>query len=98
VPSNEEIVQRVIQKLTEKTGGMHPCPVCGHAAWTVGNQYVVISLSPQPTEIHMGGPVYPTIAIICSNCGNTHLINMLILGFSQEELKSMGFTVDVTAK
>jgi len=90
--SNEEIVQRIIQKLSDKTGPMRPCSLCGHAAWTVGNQYVVVSLSPQPTQSRLGGPVYPTIGVICSHCGNTHLLNLLILGFSSEELKSMGFT------
>lgn len=94
IVSNQEIIQRIIQKLTEKTGGMHPCPICGHATWQVGNLYAVLALSKHPTEIQLSGPVHPMIPLICSHCGNTHQINLLVLGFSTEELKSMGLTAD----
>jgi hypothetical protein len=91
---NQEIFERIIQKLTEKTGSMHPCPICGQTAWQVGNLYVVQALSPRPTELKIGGPVYPMIPLICSHCGNTHQMNLLVLGFGEEELKSMGLTSD----
>lgn len=91
--TNEEIQQRIIKALEDKIG-VPKCPLCGKDAWSVGNSYIVISLSPHPSQVHMGGPVYPTIPVTCQHCGNTHLLNLLILGFKQEELDSLRFTED----
>jgi hypothetical protein len=88
--TNEEIIQRIFKKLNEKAGNPHPCPVCGHVAWKVDCLYATLPLSPNPLEISLAGRIQPLIPLICAHCGNTQLINLLILGFSQEDLKLMG--------
>ena len=32
---------------------------------------------------------YPLIALICNNCGDTQFINLIILGFREDELEGM---------
>ena len=93
MPSNQEITQRIIDYLSAKSPGP-ACPICQKNVWTVGDGYVVLPISPHPTEMHMGGKVYPLVAITCSNCGNTQLINLIKLGFKLEEFQDLRFSED----
>jgi predicted nucleic-acid-binding Zn-ribbon protein len=93
--SNVQAIQsRIISFLTIKLGTTPKCPLCGNTEWTVNDHYFALSLSSHPSQLQLNGPMQPTIPIICSNCGNTHLINLLVLGFKQEELDSLRFIAD----
>jgi len=92
--SNEEITQRIIEALKAKMG-IPKCPLCGNNSWKVEGGYIVLPLSPNPTQVIIGGTVYPIIPIFCGHCGNTQLINLLTLGFNSEDFKSMEFTENV---
>lgn len=56
------------------------CLLCGANAWAI-NGYVTLTMSNVPTEqVIGGGVVLPSAAVICRNCGNTHIINLVIAG------------------
>ena len=40
----------------------------------------MLPIQPSGGEIPIGGPSVPCVGIICENCGNSHLINMHVLG------------------
>ena len=41
----------------------------------------------------IGGQAFPLVPLICTNCGNTHLLNLFVLGFSREDQKQMSYFV-----
>ena len=94
MPSNQEIQQRIINALSAKAPAP-PCPICKNNVWTVGDGYVVLPVSPHPTQIQMGGKVYPLVAVTCSNCGNTQLINLITLGFKPEDFQNLKVSENV---
>jgi hypothetical protein len=94
VTDKEEITQRIIKRLTEKTGRARPCAVCGHESWTVEQHFIQLSVTDNPLAVTLGGSGFPLQPIICQHCGNTQLINLLILGFSLEELKTLTYPND----
>ena len=90
-----KVLNRIIGKIASK-GQPRKCAMCGVTAWTVG-QYVTLqaanhALGPAvpwvpPYGSHTAN--YPCVAVYCSNCGNTHLVNLLVLGFTEQELQSL---------
>jgi predicted nucleic-acid-binding Zn-ribbon protein len=96
MPTNEEIINRIISALQEKVGNHQiVCPICGNQSWTVNNRYVVLTLSEYPTQIALGGEIMPLIPMNCTKCGNTHLLNILVLGFKKEDFESLRFSKNV---
>lgn len=69
--------ERLIQHLQEKWEAQ-PCPMCGARQWNVQDK------SFELREFHSGdfvvgsSSVIPVIPVICSDCGNTILVNSLI--------------------
>ena len=55
------------------------CPMCGHRAW-IPNAYSNLSLSPRPKGLVVGGTTLPSLAMVCSNCGYTALLNAIMAG------------------
>ena len=93
--TDKEIQERIIKALEAKMGKAAPkCPICGHNHWSVGNRYVVLSVSKNPKQVTIGGENYPLIPLVCSNCGNTHLLNLLTLGFTSADWDSLRFSGD----
>lgn len=83
--SAQAIRQRIIAKMALKGVGSRPCPLCGHLEWNLGS-YVPLSISPSPTDVNLGGKLYPSVTLFCRNCGNTHIINLFNLGFTEQEI------------
>jgi hypothetical protein len=83
MPKNEEIINRIISALTEKVG---------NDSWTVNTWYVALTLSEYPNRAVFGREIMPLIPVSCTKCGNTHFINILILGFNKEELETLRFS------
>jgi hypothetical protein len=90
---NSEITKRVIDALKVKIS-TPKCPLCGYNTWKVEASYIILPLSLDPTQSMVGGKEYPMIPMYCGHCGNTHLINLLTLGFTSEDIKSMVYTDD----
>lgn len=82
---NTEVQNRIISAIKEKTGGLKPCSLCGNSNWNVEPSYVVLPVTRDPRQFTIGEGHYPLMAIGCSKCGNTHLLNLLTLGFTDLE-------------
>ncbi len=93
--TNEEIEARVIAKISGKMKSLKPtqdfiCALCGATSWSVSPGYFTISLSDDPMTITLGGGrAVPTVVVTCKNCGNTHLVSLLALGFTEAELATL---------
>lgn len=89
----QAVASRIIAKMKAK-GTTKPCVLCGVNSWIVG-QYVTLNVSPRPggaaTPWGQIGPskTYPTVCVFCGNCGNTQLLNLLVLGFEEHELSEL---------
>jgi hypothetical protein len=69
---------KLIEFLNQKWSG-RPCPQCHVANWQVQDSaYQLMQFS--GGGIVIGGPVLPVVPVICGNCGNTILVNALMLG------------------
>ena len=97
--SKDEVGSRVLAAIQAKTGGQKACVLCGHVQWTVNTAFSPIQVGSSPTEATFAsGKAMPTVAMICTHCGNTHLLNLLVLGFSEAELPSLKIDEDGPAK
>ena len=73
----------LIQHLNTKWKNQ-PCPLCGTRQWNVQDKTFELR------EFHGGnlvlgsGPIIPIIPVICTNCGNTVLVNPLVAGIKME--------------
>jgi hypothetical protein len=79
----QEILDEIAERLNQR-GVRGNCPLCGQIQWIVG-AYAPLSASNSPAKLTLGGPVYPLISVFCGNCGNTHLVNLLTLGFTDDD-------------
>jgi hypothetical protein len=60
-----------------------PCPYCGTAAWHVGTpQYIDVGFGHGEPGFSTMSPTFP---VMCSNCGNTVLINAVLAGLVEPE-------------
>lgn len=53
------------------------CPMCGHRQW-IPNAYAPVALSPRPVGMTLGGTMLPSMAMVCSNCGFTAFLNVIV--------------------
>ena len=71
----------IIARIAERSGGrVGPCSVCHAQQFTLTDGYVLLSISETPNSFQLGGKHLPSVALVCTNCGNTLLINLLPLG------------------
>lgn len=92
-PRIKAVQDRIIQALSERGGANPQCPICRKKSWMVGN---FVPLPVSPTPLPAGGVIiypnsYPCVALICRVCGNTQLINLYLLGFTEEDQRTMGY-------
>jgi hypothetical protein len=76
-PQKKEILAKILEKTKGQLG---VCPICRNPQWTLNDG--IVSLIVQENVHHMviGGPTLPCVSMTCVNCGNTQLLNLLILG------------------
>lgn len=69
---------KLINSLNKKWHGSR-CPYCQNNQWTVDTAiFTPIEVS-ENKGMKLGGRFQPLIAVSCNNCGNTVLVNGLIL-------------------
>jgi hypothetical protein len=81
--------KRLTELWTKKIGATRTCSVCGTNKWNFSGGFINLTLSKNPKSTLLGGPGLPLVPLSCANCGNTHFLNLLILGVTQEELDSL---------
>lgn len=71
--NNEKVLNELIDKWDNK-----PCPFCG-GNWIVSNKIFKISEYKNESLINLDNLIQPVVPITCDNCGNTVLVNPLVL-------------------
>lgn len=71
--------QKLIANLQSKWGS-RSCPMCGKGPWSVQDSVFQLMEFKEGVGLVLGGPIIPVIPVICSNCGNTVLVNAVIGG------------------
>lgn len=84
--SRQEILDKITAAINEKTGGQKPCVVCGQTKWIVVDKFVVLTVGNDPVQLRIGGETMPLVPVVCTICGNTNLMNLMVLGFSDLSL------------
>lgn len=56
------------------------CNLCRTTSWTLADGFVSVGIQNDLSSFQIGGPSLPCVALICNNCGNTCLINVMSLG------------------
>ena len=79
-PEDQAAIERAIQAAVPD---LRACPFCGkRAGYTLADGFVFLSTKRRPEAIG-GGQSLPSIALICRKCGNTMLLNAVVLGLHQ---------------
>jgi hypothetical protein len=66
-PDADRLLDGAIAWIRQKWGEERPCPYCGDSMWEVGMPF---ELAQAPS-----GAMALAFPVICSNCGNTTLVN-----------------------
>lgn len=92
--NDEEVMKRILEAVQAKLGQHDArCSLCGHNQWAIGSRFVVLSASKSPRGMVLGGGEgFPLVPIICQHCGNAHLLNLLVLGFTEKDFDSLGYS------
>jgi len=77
---NSEQLQKLVIQAIEKKMPDAVCPLCKSPDWNV---QLGTSFLPLKTEAGYSSSwnqnALPVVALICGNCGNTHLLNLFVL-------------------
>lgn len=68
----KEKVDNLIKKLQP-----HICPLCHKGQWIVSDTIFYLNEFNKGGVV-IGGPSYPVLPLVCSECGNTIFINAII--------------------
>lgn len=77
--NRQNLINTINQRWSTKN-----CPMCGANNWTIGEDVVTMVRVDENNSIQLGGKITPVVPMICSNCGNTLLINPLVIQCSEE--------------
>ncbi|MDO8567794.1 MAG: hypothetical protein Q7R57_03665 [Dehalococcoidales bacterium] len=86
---SEEQKQKIIDALTSH-GVNLPCPRCGSCKFSLLDGYFNQTLQTELTGgLTLGGPVLPSFAVVCNQCGfmSQHALGVLGLMSAKEEAK-----------
>jgi hypothetical protein len=82
--------RRVLEAVTEAIGNFRPCAVCNTKKWTIDHSIVPLAAQDHLEGLDRASKILPCVALTCTRCGNTHLLNMITLGRKDllDELKA----------
>lgn len=84
----EEDAEKIFTHLKDKWGNEKQCPMCGADNWVFGSKMVELREYRGGDLIIGNTVVFPLVPIICTNCGNTFLLNAFIIGILERIGKS----------
>lgn len=59
------------------------CPLCQHKEWTLDSEAFAFIVSQDDLKnIKLAGRGWPSLVMVCRHCGNTHLLNLAVLGLT----------------
>lgn len=85
----DEIIKKIEEAIKRKSGEtIFKCPVCTNNQFSLAGGFTTDFLTDKiQGGLIIGGPVLPSIPIVCTNCGNTFFLNAKILGITEEDSK-----------
>jgi hypothetical protein len=73
--------RQIAENIARKAPTIGACFLCGTRQWQLGDGIVNLMLSDQAgDELVSSGRVLPSIPLLCTNCGNTVLLNVFTIG------------------
>ncbi len=83
----DEIAKKINEIIKKKRGETDfKCPVCTNDKFSLAggftNDFLMDNIG---GGLIVGGPVLPSVPIVCTNCGNTFFLNTRVLGIDLEE-------------
>lgn len=90
MPFTEDEKQKILATIKAQVPKIGNCPVCGNSNWTLADGYIQLPVQDKLGSVVLGGPVLPCVAIVCTNCGNTVLLNVFALGLKDMLEKKPG--------
>jgi hypothetical protein len=77
-----EAQAKVLAALNQR-GAPHNCPLCHQSnRWAFADAFYFMVAQDGLPNVSLGGRGMPCAALVCSNCGNTQFINLLVLGLA----------------
>ena len=80
--------------INSKSALIGKCPVCTQRSWTVLEHFVELPIYRGGGVMVAGGATYPNIGLVCTNCGNTQLMNAALSGILSENSTADKATVN----
>ena len=77
---NEEQKAKFKQHIEQKASLLGKCPLCSHRSWTLLNHFLDVHIHHGDGNFRIGGDTYPHVGLMCTNCGNTQLVNAIFAG------------------
>ncbi len=75
------ITEKVLAYLKKTWTEKSQCPMCGSNSWSVSDKiFELREYHGGDFIIGGGGPIVPIIPVTCSNCGNTVIVNAIVVG------------------
>lgn len=71
--------EKFVAFINEKVPNSGVCKECSQKTVTVSDDLVVPPVY-QNGGVAFGGPAYPQIMLVCTNCGNTRFFNAVVAG------------------
>jgi hypothetical protein len=79
---DDAIRERLARTIDERIGE-RGCPLCGKSEWSLLDGFVAPTIFEDLSRrFAMDGRMLPCVAIACRNCGNTHQLNITVLGLN----------------
>lgn len=96
----DKVIEKINEAIKRKSGKTNLiCPICTNNQFTLAGGFVNDFLMDKLNGgLVLGGPVLPSVPIVCTNCGNTFFLNAKILGIEFEDVKSQNSIKENDAK
>ncbi|MEK6888807.1 MAG: hypothetical protein AABW80_01735 [Nanoarchaeota archaeon] len=82
----DQIIKKINEAIKRKTKEDLKCPICTNNNFLLAggftNDFLMDGFG---GGLIIGGPVLPSVPIVCTNCGNTIFLNVKVLDLSEEE-------------
>jgi hypothetical protein len=81
----DEAANKIRTALSERGALGQGCPTCGKPdQWSMADAFYFLVAQDELPNIQIAGRGAPCAALVCTNCGNTQLINLLTLGLGAD--------------
>lgn len=71
---------KILDRIKERTRTVRSCVVCGNNKWELSDGFTFLTIQENLSTLNLGGRGQPCVAVTCNNCGNTNLLNLMVLG------------------